>query len=104
MYSYPIIVIQAADQDAANAAVTALDAGNAGTFSEGLNPSGSQADPITHYWASPGLHVPDEESAWHNIFPLNFSGSRWQAWNGDDAAVPDALLADMGLKRISAGP
>lgn len=99
-----IIIIQAADQARANAAATTLpgaDTADTLTFTVPLNPSGLPSDPITHYWAAPVLS--DTGYAMVQQMQPAFTGSTVQSWDIDtDPGGADALLVQLGLKRIQA--
>ena len=95
-----LIVIQAADKDAANAFAKAqIDpVGGDKTFSIGLSESG--AEPPSHFWCS--TLMPDGGSVLGNFlgqFPLALVSG----YDADgDSGFPQRVLAGLGLQQITA--
>ena len=95
-----LIVIQAADKDAANALAKAqIDpVGGEKTFSIGLSLSG--AEPPTHYWCS--TLMPDGGAVLGN-FLGQFPRALVSGYDADaDPGFPQRVLAGLGLQQLTA--
>lgn len=95
-----IIVVKAADRDAANQDALAYDPiGGAETFRVGLSSDGST--PVTHYWASTACR----EAVWQALVAAEAvqaaRGAERTRWLFDGLTVtPDDALASLGLQRM----
>lgn len=95
-----IIVVKAADRDAANQDALAYDpVGGAETFRVGLSADGST--PATHYWASPACR----EAVWQALAAAEAAqvakGAGRTRWLFDGLTVtPDDALASLRLQRL----
>ena len=97
-----LIVIQAADKDAANVFAKAqIDpVGGDQTFSIGLSETG--AEPETHFWCS--TLMPDGGAVLGN-FLGQFPRALVSGYDADaDPGFPQRVLAGLGLQQISAQP
>lgn len=97
-----IVVIEAADRDAANADALAFDPeGGARTFTVGLSPSG--AGPVTHYWMGAAMSEATYQAA-TQLWQTKYSTGHLEDWDMDaDPGRPDALLTELGLRRVTVG-
>lgn len=97
-----LIVIQAADKDAANAFAKArIDPdGGESTFSVGLSETG--AEPRTHYWCS--TLMPDGGDVLGAFLGL-FPRALVSGYDADaDPGFPQRVLAGLGLRQIDTLP
>ena len=97
-----LIVIQAADKDAANAFAKAqIDpVGGEQTFSIGLSETG--AEPVTHFWCS--TLMPDGGTVLGAFLGL-FPRALVSGYDADaDPGFPQRVLAGLGLRQITSQP
>jgi len=93
-----IIFILAAQRDAANAAAASFEPGGGeNTFTAGLSPSGKE--PATHYWCAGKLDA--QKIAAIEAAAPGASVTLWEVEAAPD--LPNALLDQAGLERISSG-
>lgn len=98
-----LAVAPAAYQAGINKDALAFDPeGGDQTCTVGLNASGKPADPPTHYWFSASVSDPTFK-AMVSLVSAKYPLAHLEEWDMDkDPHRPDALLLELGLKRIEA--
>lgn len=94
------MVIPASKREAVNADILALDPAAGETFRVGLNWSGNPNWSASHYWV--GANVTDEMyQAILELMATKYPQAHLELWDvGADRGRPDALLAELNLKRM----
>lgn len=89
-----LVVVEASDLAAANAAAGALNPGGGNTFVAALSPDGRE--PATHYWCNVAL----PESLWLQVLGLrNARVPTARVFDGN-TTTGDDVLGELGLKRL----